>query len=168
MLLVLIAIIISATHALLVQEKLHCEDIPVDLCAFAVSSTGARCVLERRVMRSGDFEYECQTSVVRADEFAEWVETDDCVRSCGQERMCVGMSSDALVERDVATTLCSAACQASCPNIVDLYTKLAAGEGVSLPRVCELVMQRTNNRRFTLELASGSTPSGPAPAPASA
>lgn len=120
-----------------ISGKLLCEDLPVDLCAFAVSSTGSRCVLEKRVMTDGNVEHECQTSEVAADEFAEWVETDECVRSCGLDRMSVGISSDALVERGFAKALCSADCQSGCANVVDLFTKLAAGEGVSLAKLCE-------------------------------
>ena len=71
-----------------------------------------------------------QTSIVSTeDEFKEWVETDDCVNLCGLERMSVGLSSDVVVEEATMASLCSASCQDNCPNVIDLYSKLAAGEG---------------------------------------
>ncbi|MCO5561664.1 hypothetical protein L7F22_015285 [Adiantum nelumboides] len=120
-----------------VSANLLCEDLPIDLCAYAVSSTGSRCILEKEVSSQGKVEYQCQTSEVSANEFLEWVETDDCVHSCGIDRQTVGISSDALVEKGFVKALCSAECQQGCPNVVDLFEKLAAGEGVSLSRVCE-------------------------------
>lgn len=131
-------VILAASLASCISGTLLCEDLPVDLCAFAVSSTGSRCVLEKRIMTDGNVEHECQTSEVAADEFSEWVETDECVRSCGLDRMSVGISSDALVERGFEKALCSADCQGGCANVVDLFTKLAAGEGVSLAKLCEV------------------------------
>ncbi|KAF2315613.1 hypothetical protein GH714_040127 [Hevea brasiliensis] len=44
--------------------------------------------------------------------------------------------------------LCSPQCYDSCPNIIDLYFNLAAGEGVFLPKLCEA--QEGNARRGLL------------------
>lgn len=119
-----------------ISATLLCEDLPIDLCAFAVSSTGSRCVLEKEISFQGKVEYQCQTSVVSANEFTEWVETDDCVHSCGIDRLTVGISSDALVESRFVKALCSVDCQSGCPNVVDLFEKLSEGEGVALSQVC--------------------------------
>eukprot|EP00250_Pteridium_aquilinum_P005348 c15457_g1_i1 orf=154-693(-) len=129
--------ILFASLASGISGKMLCEDLPVDFCAFSVSTTGSRCVLEKRILTNGNVEYECQTSQVVADMFAEWMETDECIQSCGLDRMSVGISSDALVERGFAKVVCSRACQNNCPNVIDLFTNLAAGEGVQLEQVCE-------------------------------
>ncbi|KAI5073598.1 hypothetical protein GOP47_0011611 [Adiantum capillus-veneris] len=121
-----------------ISATLLCEDLPIDLCAFAVSSSASRCILEKEVSSQGKVEYQCQTSDVSANEFAEWVETDDCVHACGIDRQTVGLSSDSFVESGFVKALCSIDCQNGCPNVVDLFEKLAAGEGVSLSRVCEV------------------------------
>ncbi|MCO5600135.1 hypothetical protein L7F22_054243 [Adiantum nelumboides] len=70
-----------------------------------------------------------QKSKVSANEFLEWVETDDCMHSCGIDRQTVGILSDALVEKGFVKALCFAECQQGYPNVVDLFEKLAAGEG---------------------------------------
>ncbi|KAK6155697.1 hypothetical protein DH2020_009945 [Rehmannia glutinosa] len=48
--------------------------------------------------------------------------------------------------------LCSKECYGNCPNIVDLYFNLAAGEGVYLPKLCEA--QGANVRREMTEIKS--------------
>lgn len=113
-----------------------CEQLPHTLCAYSVSSTGTRCILEKISAGKDAPEFTCVTSIVRADEFTESIETDDCIKSCGLERMSVGMSSDVLIETQFTQSICSSYCQDNCPNIIDLYTKLAAGEGVLLPELC--------------------------------
>jgi hypothetical protein len=59
----------------------------------------------------------------------ELIETEECMNACGVERMTVGMSTDSLAERGFTNKLCSPRCYNNCPNIVDLYFNLAAGEG---------------------------------------
>ncbi|KAJ7282115.1 hypothetical protein O6H91_Y360700 [Diphasiastrum complanatum] len=49
--------------------------------------------------------------------------------ACGLERMAVGLSTDALLDPKFAARFCEPACQNSCPNIIDLFTKLVAVEG---------------------------------------
>ena len=70
-----------------------------------------------------------QRSEVIAENLNELIETEECVNACGVERMTVGMSTDSLVERGFTKKLCSPRCYNNCPNIVDLYFNLAAGEG---------------------------------------
>ncbi|KAL3639455.1 hypothetical protein CASFOL_017362 [Castilleja foliolosa] len=103
------------------------------------------------------------------------IESDQCVRSCGVDRRFVGISSDAFLSADFSSRLCSPACYQNCPNIVDLYFNLAAGEGVYLPTLCD--KQKANPHRAMSELisSSGSVADGPvssaeymADAPASA
>uniref|UniRef100_A0A0C9QPS1 TSA: Wollemia nobilis Ref_Wollemi_Transcript_14424_909 transcribed RNA sequence n=1 Tax=Wollemia nobilis TaxID=56998 RepID=A0A0C9QPS1_9CONI len=119
--------------------RVECEKLPVEMCAFAVSSSGARCVLEKKYdTATHGVQYECQSSSVMVEKMMEWIETEECLKACGLERMSVGMSSDGLAEStDFRSNLCSDKCQNDCPNVVDLYLNLAAGEGMYLPRVCE-------------------------------
>lgn len=75
-------------------------------------------------------EYQCRTSEVIVERMAEYIETDDCVNACGVDRDTNGISSDALHEPHTTVKLCSPACYQNCPNIIDLYFNLAAGEGM--------------------------------------
>ncbi|KAJ7243872.1 hypothetical protein O6H91_09G092400 [Diphasiastrum complanatum] len=125
--------------------NVECEELPIEDCAFAVSSTGARCVLEKYAIRDGDFIYDCQTSVIMAERNIEWIETDECINACGLERMAVGLSTDGLLDPKFAARFCEPACQNSCPNIIDLFTKLAAGEGIYLPNLCNFLRPATRN-----------------------
>ena len=108
-----------------------CEQLTAELCAFAVSSTSRRCVLENTHCAGRPTAYQCRTSevVVEDARLAGLVETDRCVRACGVDRATVGISSDSLLDPRVAGAVCSPACLQGCPNIVDLYSNLAAGEG---------------------------------------
>ena len=63
------------------------------------------------------------------ERMAEYIETDECVRACGVDRNSIGISSDSLLEPQFTAKLCAPACYQKCPNIVDLYFNLAAGEG---------------------------------------
>jgi len=66
------------------------------------------------------------------EKLVEWIESEECINACGLERMAVGMSTDSLLEPEFSAKLCSSECRNNCPNIVDLYVNLAAGEGQSL------------------------------------
>ncbi|KAK6943559.1 PAR1 [Dillenia turbinata] len=148
--------------------EIVCEDLPTDVCAFTISSSGKRCLLENQVGNNGETEYQCRTSEVVVERMAEYMETDECVSACGVDRNSVGISSDSLLEPQFTAKLCSPACYQNCPNIVDLYFNLAAGEGVFLPDLCEA--QRTNPHRSMLVIlssgaAEASVPAAPAPAP---
>ncbi|XP_030521886.1 uncharacterized protein LOC115734984 [Rhodamnia argentea] len=147
-------------HAALAE--IICEEIPNDMCAFAIASSGKRCLLETFASGDSDVEYQCRTSEVVVERMAGYVETDECVRACGVDRRSVGISSDALLDPQFTSRLCAPQCFQNCPNIVDLYFNLAAGEGVYLPDLCEA--QRTNPHRTMIEFLS----SGAAPGPASA
>ncbi|XVE61991.1 hypothetical protein DITRI_Ditri06bG0082700 [Diplodiscus trichospermus] len=146
-------------HACLAE--IICEDLPKDVCSFSIASSGKRCLLETAVEKDGNVEYQCRTSEVVVERMAEYIETDECVRACGVDRNAVGISSDSLLEPQFTAKLCAPACYQKCPNIVDLYFNLAAGEGVFLPDLCDA--QRTNPRRTMIELLS----SGAAPGPVS-
>ncbi|ONK62118.1 uncharacterized protein A4U43_C07F540 [Asparagus officinalis] len=106
-----------------------CDDLPQDLCAFAVSSSSKRCVLESYQNSGKPTEYQCRTSEVVVERMKDHIETDQCVKACGVDRKSVGISSDSLLEPQFAGKLCSPECHQNCPNIVDLYFNLAAGEG---------------------------------------
>lgn len=114
-----------------------CEDLPADLCSFGVSSQAKRCVLERIQREKGQIEHQCRTSEVLVDQISNWIETEECIKNCGVDREMVGISSDSLLEPQFTSMLCSPQCYQNCPNIVDLYFNLAAGEGVFLPNLCE-------------------------------
>ncbi|KAJ6672077.1 PAR1 PROTEIN [Salix viminalis] len=90
--------------------EIACEHLDQDTCAYAISSAGKRCVLEK---------------------------TDECIKACGLDRKSLGISTDSLLESSFAQQLCSPQCYDSCPNVVDLYFNLAAAEGVFLPKLCE-------------------------------
>lgn len=108
-----------------------CEELQKDLCAFSIASSGKRCLLETAEVADGGMEYQCRTSEVVVERMVEYIETDQCVKACGVEREFVGISSDALLEPQFTAKLCSPPCYKKCPNIVDLYFNLAAGEGMS-------------------------------------
>lgn len=140
--------------------EIVCEDLPTDLCSFSIASSGKRCLLENYASKDGKVEYQCRTSEVIVERMAEYIETDDCVNACGLDRNSVGISSDSLLEPQFTAKLCSPACYQNCPNIVDLYFNLAAGEGVFLPDLCQA--QRTNPHRAMVELMSSGVAAGPA------
>ncbi|CAA0834369.1 PAR1 protein [Striga hermonthica] len=129
--------------------EIRCQDLNENTCAYAVSSSGNRCVLESRLRMSGTTAYTCGTSEIMADKIKNMVETDECISSCGVERHALGISSDSLLDDRFARSLCSEACYSNCPNIVDLYFNLAAGEGVFLPMFCG--MRQPGGRRGMIE-----------------
>ncbi|CAI0403320.1 unnamed protein product, partial [Linum tenue] len=135
------------------ETIITCEKLEQGACAYAVSSTGKRCVLEKRVKRGGQEEYNCRTSEIEADKLKNWVETDDCIKSCGLERKSLGISSDTLLKPGLTRHLCSAQCYDACPNVVDLYFNLAAGEGVSLPKLCA-AQEGKGRRELTADIKS--------------
>ncbi|XP_039007828.1 uncharacterized protein LOC120135662 [Hibiscus syriacus] len=147
-------------HASLAE--IICEDLPKDVCAFSIASSGKRCLLETEVGKEGKVEYQCRTSEVVVERMAEYIETDECVGACGADRNSIGISSDALLDSQFTAKICSTACYQKCPNIVDLYFNLAAAEGVFLPDLCNA--RRSNPRRSMVELIASS---GAAPGPVS-
>lgn len=140
-----------------------CDHLDKNTCAFAVSSTGTRCVLEKHVRRGGKEEYTCRSSEIEAESLKDWIETDQCIKSCGLDRDTLGISSDALLDSHFTQQLCSSQCYQGCPNIVDLYFNLAAGEGVFLPTLCKATHE-VNARREMAEIRSSGIP---APGPES-
>ncbi|CAK9323314.1 unnamed protein product [Citrullus colocynthis] len=140
--------------------ELVCEELSVDVCAFSIASSGKRCLLETSETKEGKFEYQCRTSEVVVEWMADYIETDKCINACGLDRNSVGIASDALLEPQFTAKLCSPACYQKCPNIVDLYFNMAAGEGVFLPDLCD--RQRSNPHRAMAELlSSGAAAGGP-------
>ncbi|KAG2619852.1 uncharacterized protein LOC120665766 [Panicum virgatum] len=142
------------SSALGARAAVVCEQLTAELCAFAVSSASRRCVLENTHRAGRPTVYQCRTSevVVEDARLAGLVETDRCVRACGVDRATVGISSDSLLDPRVASAICSPACLQGCPNIVDLYSNLAAGEGVAFSELCEV--HRANPRRAMAQLQS--------------
>ncbi|XP_058761748.1 uncharacterized protein LOC131635164 [Vicia villosa] len=140
---------------------IECENLSTETCSFAVSSNSKRCVLEKHVKRSGEEAYTCKTSEIEADKLKDHIESDRCIKDCDLDRKSLGISSDSLLESRFTEKLCSPQCYKSCPNIVDLYFNLAAGEGVFLPKLCE-VKGGSNARRGMAELkSSGYVAPGP-------
>lgn len=140
---------------------IECENLNEKTCAFAVSSSSKRCVLEKHVKRTGEEAYTCRTSDIEADKLKDHIESDQCIKSCDLDRKSLGISSDSLLESRFTEKLCSPQCYKSCPNVVDLYFNLAAGEGVFLPKLCE-VQGGFNVRRGMAELkSSGIVAPGP-------
>jgi hypothetical protein len=116
---------------------LVCEDLPKSVCAFSVATSGKRCLLETLVAGDGRVKYQCRSSEVLVQKISEYIETDQCVQACGVDRNMIGISSDALLEPQVTSKLCSPACYHECSNIVDLYFNLAAGEGKNFSKLSE-------------------------------
>lgn len=108
--------------------EITCEELLKDVCAFSISSSGKRCLLENLETKKG-VEYQCRTSDVVVHGMSEHIETDSCVNACGVDRRTVGISSDSLLDPQLTAKLCSPDCYHKCPNIIDLYFNLAAGEG---------------------------------------
>ncbi|OIW06345.1 hypothetical protein TanjilG_14990 [Lupinus angustifolius] len=158
-----LVIVILAFSLISVQGTLgdiKCENLSQDTCAFAVSNAGKRCVLEKQVKRTGEEAYTCKTSEIEAYKLKDHIETDQCIKACGLNRKSLGISSDSLLESRFTQKLCSPQCYQSCPNVVDLYFNLAAGEGVFLPKLCEA--EGTNARRGMAEIkSSGIVAPGP-------
>ena len=154
---------LALLSSLLVQGTLGevtCEQLNKEACAFAVSSIGKRCVLEKYVRRSGLEAYKCTTSAIDTDELKDMVESNHCIEACGLDRDTLGISSDSLLESRFTRKLCSPQCYQKCPNVIDLYFNLAAGEGVFLPKLC--ASQRENPRRGLSEIkSSGIAAPGP-------
>ncbi|GLJ38090.1 hypothetical protein SUGI_0775410 [Cryptomeria japonica] len=151
---VIIVLALSIMDVLLVQG-FECEKLPMDFCAFSVSSTGNRCVLDYKYS-STSAQHECQSSGIMVEKFSEWIESEECLDSCGLQRIFVGLSSDDLNSYSpFSSQLCSEKCQNNCPNIVDLYSNLAAGEGIYLPSLCEI------NKK----ISEGYEADAPAPSP---
>lgn len=73
--------------------------------------------------------YKCTTSEIEADKLKNLVESNHCIEACGLDRDTLGISSDSLLESRFTQKLCSPQCYQRCPNVVDLYFNLAAGEG---------------------------------------
>ncbi|XP_027065874.1 uncharacterized protein [Coffea arabica] len=142
------------------QGEIVCEELPTNVCSFSIASSGKRCLLENLKGKDGKVEYQCRTSEVVVERMAEHIETDECVSACGVDRNAVGISSDAFFEPLFTAKLCSPACYQNCPNIIDLYFNLAAGEGVYLPALCE--KQRSRPHRAMIELLSNGAAPGPA------
>lgn len=110
--------------------EIICNELPNDMCSFSVSSSGKRCLLETySTMDDDTMKFECKSSEVVVENLANWIESDECISSCGVDRRSVGISSDSLMELHFTAKLCSSACNQNCPNIVDLYNNLALAEG---------------------------------------
>ncbi|KAK6927047.1 PAR1 [Dillenia turbinata] len=139
---------------------LICEELPVEMCSFSISSSGKRCLLENHAEKDGSTSYQCETSeVVVVNNMSDWVETEECITACGVDRNSVGISSDSFLDSKFTAKLCSSACYHNCPNIVDLYFNLALGEGTFLPDLCRA--RRLNSRRAMKEILSSGAAYGP-------
>ncbi|KAF7813184.1 PAR1 protein [Senna tora] len=150
--LAILAFAFSLTFQATLGGGIECEKLDEETCSYAVSSTGKRCVLEKQVKRGGQEAYTCRTSEIEAEKVKGHVETEDCIKACGLDRKSLGISSDSLLESGFTHKLCSPQCYHACPNVVDLYFNLAAGEGVFLPKLCEAAGK--NTRRAMAELKS--------------
>ncbi|XP_057475943.1 uncharacterized protein LOC130763937 [Actinidia eriantha] len=134
--------------------EIVCEHLPTTVCSFAIASCGKRCLLETDDRETG---YQCKTLEVVAKSRAPYIETDACVSACGLNRNSVGISSDKFLEPQFLAKLCSPNCYRNCPNIIDVYTKLADAEGVILLNLC--AKQKIHLHRNMLErLSSGAAP----------
>ncbi|KAK9147532.1 hypothetical protein Scep_006289 [Stephania cephalantha] len=165
-----IALIALALHGqVTLGAAVTCEKLDQSACAFAVSSSGTRCVLEKHVTRSGLEVFECRTSEIEADiSLKDYVESEECIKACGVDRNSLGISSDSLLDSRFTQKLCSPPCYTGCPNIVDLYFNLAAGGRgdirlcAFLPKLCEN-QKGENARREMSEIKSSGNVVAPGP-----
>ncbi|GLJ38099.1 hypothetical protein SUGI_0775570 [Cryptomeria japonica] len=152
---VAITLLVLTVQGFLVLGRLECEKLPIEFCAFSVSSSGARCVLEKEYSLFDRSIYNCKSSAIMAEKRREWIESEKCLRICGLQRMSVGMSIDDINEySEFSSKLCSDKCQSSCPNVADLYPTLTSNGGLYLPHLCEVHDKRS--RRLVLQNESGS------------
>ncbi|KAJ8624336.1 hypothetical protein MRB53_032866 [Persea americana] len=54
-----------------------CENLPKDVCAFSISSTGKRCLIETSSREDGTIEYQCRASEVTVERMKDWIETEE-------------------------------------------------------------------------------------------
>ncbi|XP_073297000.1 uncharacterized protein [Primulina huaijiensis] len=148
-----------------IMAELICENLPTELCALSIASSGKRCVLETYINEASNKKYTCKTSEVLADKLSGYIENDQCVAACGVDRESVGISSDAFLKPGFTASLCSPECYENCPNIVDLYYNLAAGEAAEfLPELC--AKQKSSSHRGMYGILSDGYAAVDAPAPA--
>ncbi|KAL3621479.1 hypothetical protein CASFOL_036391 [Castilleja foliolosa] len=124
--LLVIALALAVSMQATLGKNMKCKDLNVDACAYAVESSGKRCILEKPLLSLTSNEYTCATSEIVADKLNDWIETEECINACRVDRKPLGISSDSFLDRDFVEKICSDACYTSCPNIVDLYFNLAA------------------------------------------
>ncbi|KAI5675065.1 hypothetical protein M9H77_06015 [Catharanthus roseus] len=157
--------------------ELVCEELPVGMCSFSVSSSGKRCSLETSLSAASSTDddvhqsrnnwwFQCKTSEVVVDTMNEHIESDDCIKACGVDRNSVGISSDSLLESQFTGKLCSDECYFNCPNIVDLYYNLALAEGAFLPDLCKARKVNARREMFQLRSSGHTTAAGPTSAAA--
>jgi len=115
-----------------------------------VTSAGKRCVLEKQVKRTGEEAYTCRTSEIEADKLKDHIETEQCIKACGLDRKSLGISSDSLLQSSFTQKLCSPICYQCCPNVVDLYFNLAAGEGTRILIHSPILNIRKNHTIFLI------------------
>ncbi|CAK7336968.1 unnamed protein product [Dovyalis caffra] len=126
--------ILALALAICVQGTLGeitCEHLDQDTCAYAISSSGKRCLLEKRVKRTGEEAYTCRTSEIEADTLRNWIETDQCIKACGLDRKSLGISSDSLLDKLIVHAT------------HNIFSSVLTG--VFLPKLCEA--QEGNARR---------------------
>ncbi|CAL1402172.1 unnamed protein product [Linum trigynum] len=141
---------------------LICEELPVELCAYSISDTGKRCVLENYLARKGMVKYQCKTSEVVMETMSGWIEAEACINDCGLDRNVVGISSDYLLSPNFVAKLCSQPCFSYCPNILDLYSNLAQAEGMNLHDICIRGNAVSRRALYILPKSSGGVDGGAA------
>ena len=129
------------------SNMIKCESLEKNKCAFAVSWSGKRCVLEKSVKRSGEDAFTCRTSEIEADRLQNIVETEECVEGCGVDRNTLGISSDSLLDTSFTRKLCSSRCYNHCANVVDLFFNLAAGEGDFGLNIYEVFLNNNDKKK---------------------
>ncbi|XP_027063318.1 uncharacterized protein [Coffea arabica] len=142
--------------------ELICDELPVGMCAFSISSSGKRCSLETSD-EPGVFQ--CKTSEILVHKIREHIETDECITACGADRNVTGISSDFLFDPIFTAKLCSNRCLNNCPNMVDLYSNLALAEGKLLSKRCKAQETHGTPRRAMSEFQSSGIAFAPVSAP---
>lgn len=107
---------------------LRCHMLPAEECAFAVDSSGKRCVLTENSDDAVSIVRSCETSEISVgdDSPIEYIETEQCVRACGVHKMTIGFARSTNLPTDqFMSKLCSWECKHNCPNLVDLYNNVS-------------------------------------------
>ncbi|MCO5582175.1 hypothetical protein L7F22_036065 [Adiantum nelumboides] len=137
------------------EADVLCEELPVEWCAYSISSLGARCVLVEGEKGGDDtMEYNCQTSSMETKVKGGWIEAEECMEACGLTRMTLGLHPS-----NTPDLLCSSRCSRTCPHLHYLLNPLSADQGSSIADLC--LCLNNPHHRFIQEAPSPS----PSPSP---
>ncbi|KAI5054060.1 hypothetical protein GOP47_0008042 [Adiantum capillus-veneris] len=148
----LITILCASAHKC--EADVVCEELPMEWCAYSISSMGARCMLEGEKDGDNPMVYKCKTSSVETKVKGGWIEAEECMEACGLKRMTVGLFSQPPFDPQF---FCSPRCARSCPHLHYLLLPQLShqGPGSSISNV-DVCLHVTNPHRSMNEVFEGS------------